>query len=76
LLSLPSEELYGVRKNPGQINNRADKPEYVHIKQALEKKLLTELRKAGDLRVIGHGKHFDRPPYTDRKFVVCQDTSL
>jgi hypothetical protein len=47
---------------------------YADIKTSLAEKLLAELKKAGDPRVIGDGGTFDRPPYTDLKTVACQDT--
>ncbi|WP_157679340.1 sulfatase family protein [Methylovulum psychrotolerans] len=70
----PAEELYDAHKDPGQINNVADDPMYADIKKSLAEKLLAELKKAGDPRVIGDGGTFDRPPYTDLKTVACQDT--
>jgi hypothetical protein len=70
----PAEELYDVHKDPDQVINVVDDPKYAAVKAFLAKKLLTELTKAGDPRMMGDGGTFDRPPYTDLKYVPCQDT--
>lgn len=70
----PAQELYDLHKDPDQINNVADDPPYTAIKNRLAKKLLAELKNAGDPRVTGDGKTFDRPPYTNLAPVACQDS--
>jgi arylsulfatase A-like enzyme len=59
----PAEELYDLRKDPDQLNNVADKPEYAMIKSSLAADLLTELKSTKDPRVLGHGDVFDKYPY-------------
>lgn len=61
----PAEELYDLSKDPDQVRNVADQPAYAERKQALSKRLMQVLREAGDPRVTGDGKTFDRPPFSD-----------
>ncbi|MDO9103610.1 MAG: sulfatase [Methylovulum sp.] len=69
----PGEELFDLHKDPGQITNVADKPAYAAIKSRLASQLLTALANAGDPRVTGDGKTFDRSPYTNLASVACQE---
>ncbi len=55
----PAEELYDLRKDPGQLNNVADVPEYAERKRELVAIFLKGLRTTGDPRVTGQ-KHFFR----------------
>jgi uncharacterized sulfatase len=59
----PAEELYDLRSDPDQLNNRADDGEYQEIKRKLSDQLLSILRDSGDPRVTGDGMTFERPPY-------------
>jgi len=59
----PGEELYDISKDPFQINNLADDPDYIEVKNKLRKQLLDELRATGDPRVTGDGMTFERMPY-------------
>ncbi|MHC4726369.1 MAG: sulfatase family protein [Planctomycetota bacterium] len=59
----PAEELYDLRKDPEQLNNIADKPEYAMIKNRLAADLLVELKATKDPRVLGRGDTFDKYPY-------------
>jgi len=59
----PAEELYDLKKDPDQLNNVADKPEYATIKQKLGDQLLAELRTSNDPRVLHKGDKFDLFPY-------------
>jgi arylsulfatase A-like enzyme len=61
----PAEELYDLRSDPDQMVNRADDPAYAAQKRELSARLLKVLTDAKDPRVIGDGKTFDRPPFTD-----------
>ncbi|MDD5275361.1 MAG: sulfatase [Methylovulum sp.] len=70
----PEEELFDLHNDPGQIINVANKLAYAPIKAQLAKQLLTKLKAAGDPRVMGDGKTFDRPPYTNLRTVTCQDS--
>ena len=49
----PSEELYDVQRDPGQINNLADDPAHAGVKEELALKLSEYLRETGDPRVEG-----------------------
>ena len=61
----PGEELYDLRNDPDQMVNRADDPAYAKDKNELSARLMKVLTDAKDPRVLGDGKTFDRPPYTD-----------
>lgn len=59
----PAEELYDLRKDPSQLNNVADKPEYAGAKSKLASALMAELKASKDPRVLGRGDVFDKYPY-------------
>lgn len=59
----PAEELYDLKKDPAQLNNVADQPEYADVKRKLSKAMLAELTATKDPRVLGKGDVFDRYPY-------------
>jgi len=61
----PGEELYDLANDPDQTTNLADNPEYASQKRRLSRQLIDTLTQAGDPRVIGDGRTFDRPPYSD-----------
>ena len=61
----PGEELYDLKKDPDQTDNVAADPAYAKQKQELSDRLMKLLTDAGDPRVTGDGKTFDRPPFTD-----------
>jgi len=61
----PAEELYEVAKDPDQIHNVAADPAYAAAKKQLSERLQKLLVDAGDPRVTGDGKTFDKPPFTD-----------
>lgn len=46
----PREELYDIRKDPGQIKNLANSDEHLKVKNELSRRLMTELRKTNDPR--------------------------
>ncbi len=58
----PREELYDLKKDPHETNNIAANPEYAATRTTLEKRLMEELRRTGDPRVIDDGKFFETPP--------------
>lgn len=58
----PGEELYDLRKDPEQINNVADRPEYADIKARLKKQLEDTLRETNDPRAFGGGETFEQYP--------------
>lgn len=59
----PSEELYDLRRDPGQLNNVADKAELAAAKEKLASLLMAELAATGDPRVKGGGDAFEQYPY-------------
>jgi uncharacterized sulfatase len=61
----PGEELYDLRKDPDQVKNVANDPAYAKTKAQLAEQLMKTLTAAGDPRVTGDGKTFERPPFTD-----------
>ena len=61
----PGEQLFDLRKDPDQTINVAADPAYAETKRDLAARLMKILTAAGDPRVIGDGKTFDRPPFTD-----------
>ena len=59
----PAEELYDCRKDPEQLINLADNPDYEEIRENLSAQLIQQLELTGDPRVIGGGDEFDTHPY-------------
>ena len=59
----PAEELYDLKKDPGQVVNVAEDPEYLQIRRALAVRLALGLAAAGDPRTDGRGDLFDVQPY-------------
>jgi len=62
-LKRPSEELYDLAKDPGQLNNIAGLPEYQAYKKKLRERLIAELKETDDPRIFGRGDIFDKYPY-------------
>jgi N-sulfoglucosamine sulfohydrolase len=62
----PAEELYDVKKDPDMINNLAGKTEFAQIKTKLAERLMTELKRAGDPRVVENPPRFEQAPFTDK----------
>lgn len=58
----PREELYDMQRDPHQMQNVAEQPEYAAIVADLRNKLLTILRESNDPRVVEGGQHFESPP--------------
>ncbi len=59
----PAEELYDLRKDPAQLNNVAELPEYAKVKKELSAALMAELKATKDPRVLDKGDVFDQYPY-------------
>lgn len=58
----PREELYDLKRDPHQVHNVAAEPKYAKTRADLEKRLLGELRRTGDPRLVEDGKFFETPP--------------
>jgi len=58
----PKYELYDLQKDPYETTNLADDPGYAEVKGELEKRLMAELTRTGDPRLIEDGKFFETPP--------------
>jgi arylsulfatase A-like enzyme len=58
----PREELYDLKTDPHQMTNVADNPEYAKTRAELEQRLMEELRRTGDPRLIDDGRFFETPP--------------
>lgn len=61
----PAEELYDLIKDPYQTRNVAADPVYAKDRAKLSAQLMKILTEAGDPRVTGDGKTFERPPFTN-----------
>jgi N-sulfoglucosamine sulfohydrolase len=61
----PAEELYDLIKDPHQLKNVAADPAYAKDRARLAAQLMKILTDAGDPRVTGDGKTFERPPFTN-----------
>lgn len=59
----PAEELYDLRKDPGEIENRAASPEYATIKRQLAERLRQWRESTGDSRMMRDDDRWDRFPY-------------
>ena len=58
----PREELYDLRIDPHQMKNVADAADYKGIAAELRDRLMGELRKTDDPRLIDGGRFFETPP--------------
>jgi hypothetical protein len=58
-----AEELYDMLKDPDQLNNLANNPEYAKTKADLAAKLMTKLKATGDPRATRSSENFDEYPY-------------
>jgi arylsulfatase A-like enzyme len=58
----PREELYDLRRDPHQVRNVAGEAEYAEQRASLEKRLIDELRRTGDPRLVEDGRFFETPP--------------
>ncbi len=58
----PREELYDLKADPHQAKNVAADPKYAKTRADLEKRLMDELQRTGDPRLVDNGKFFETPP--------------
>lgn len=58
----PKYELYDLKNDPHETKNVAADPAYASVKADLEKRLMDELTRTGDPRLVDDGKFFETPP--------------
>jgi hypothetical protein len=58
----PRVELYDLKKDPQQTKNVAEEAAYREIAAMLDKRLMTELARTGDPRLIDDGVFYETPP--------------
>jgi arylsulfatase A-like enzyme len=58
----PKYELYDLKNDAHETTNVADDPAYGEILADLEQRLMNELKRTGDPRLIEDGKFFETPP--------------
>lgn len=61
----PQEEFFNVKDDPECMNNLADKPELLELKNQLKDQLFAELKEQGDPRMFGKGHIFDEYTYSN-----------
>ncbi|MCL5745953.1 MAG: sulfatase [Acidobacteria bacterium] len=59
----PAEELYDVRREPGELNNVADRPEYAPAKKKLRAMLDRWMKETRDPRAVSEDDPWDHYPY-------------
>jgi len=59
----PAEELYDLKKDPAELDNVADRPEYAEAKKRLRAQLDAWMADTADPRAKGGGAEFDSYPY-------------
>ena len=62
----PSEELYDLRVDPGQLKNVAAQAGYLKTRERLHRQLMQYLAAAGDPRALGDPAPWDYYPYYGR----------
>ena len=55
-------ELYDLKADPHQVKNVATDPAYAKVRTELEQRLMDELKRTGDPRLVDDGKFFETPP--------------
>jgi arylsulfatase A-like enzyme len=58
----PREELYDLHRDPHQLDNVAQDAAYAEVRAELQRRLLAELHRTGDPRVVDEGRYFEEPP--------------
>lgn len=58
----PRAELYDLSSDPHQTRNLAGDPQHAEVQARLEARLVEELNRTGDPRMIENGKFFETPP--------------
>ena len=60
----PRIELYDLKKDPDEVNNVADEPAYADVRKDMEARLMAELKRVEDPRVLSDDPPFEHPPFT------------
>jgi arylsulfatase A-like enzyme len=58
----PREELFDLKSDPHQMHNVAADPAYAPVVDDLRRRLLDELKRTGDPRLIDDGRFYETPP--------------
>jgi arylsulfatase A-like enzyme len=58
----PREELYVLSDDPDEVKNVAADSKYADIRARLDKRLMDELQRTGDPRLVDNGKFYETPP--------------
>jgi hypothetical protein len=58
----PREELFNLKRDPDQMTNVAAESEYAAVVAELRERLLGELARTGDPRLVDGGRFFETPP--------------
>ena len=58
----PKVELYALRDDPDEMQNLAEDPSYAGLRDELTKRLLAELSRTKDPRLIDEGRFYETPP--------------
>jgi uncharacterized sulfatase len=66
---LPAEELYAIDKDPAQMNNLADDPQYTEAKESLCKRMEEYQKKTADPRIKGESPWDDYPFYAGKQYL-------
>ena len=61
----PGEELYDLRRDPHQMRNVVAADGYADTADVLRRRLMDELRRTDDPRLVDGGQFFETPPMTD-----------
>lgn len=59
----PREELYHLKVDPHEVRNVASDPKYSKIREELNAKLMAELTRTGDPRVVAPDCPYEKPPF-------------
>ena len=62
----PAEELYDRLKDPDMVNNLAEKIKFASVKKKLSERLMKELIRAQDPRVVEKPPRFEQSPFTNQ----------
>jgi arylsulfatase A-like enzyme len=58
----PEEQLFDLRQDPDQTANVAADPKYAKTRAEMAQRLMDELKRLGDPRLVDGGSYFENPP--------------